>query len=319
MVISMTPFRISFIGGGSDFREYYQQDYGVVVSTTIDKYIYLSLHRLFNSKSYNLKYFKNEIVNTLNEIKHPIIKEVFKRYDIHGVDFTSIADIPSGTGLGSSSSFTSGLITLCTAYQGMPILKKFVAKQTSEIEIDVLKSPIGKQDQYAATFGGLNFIKFNPDESVDVCPIELSAEKLKQLESSLVLFYLGGTRSSESVLTEQKNNILSNRTTLKKMVKLAEDLADELNNDSIDNFGEILNVGWKYKKELSSNVTNGDIDYWYNEALQHGAKGGKLLGAGNGGFLLLYAPDGGADMLRASLRLYELRFKFENTGTKIIY
>lgn len=318
MILSRTPFRISFIGGGSDFREYYGEDHGAVVSTSIDKYVYLSIHKLFNSNGYHLKYFKNEIVDKIDEIKHPIIKEVFKRYNITGVDFNATADIPSGTGLGSSSSFTSGLITLCTAYRDMPPIKKFTAKQASEIEIDVLKSPIGKQDQYIATFGGLNFIKFNADESVDVSPIELSPEKHKKLESSLVLFYLGGTRSSESVLTEQKNNILSNRPTLKKMVKLAEDLASELNNDSIDNFGEILNTGWRYKKELSSNVTNGNIDYWYSEALRHGATGGKLLGAGNGGFLLLYAPDGGADMLRASLRLYELKFKFENTGSKII-
>jgi len=319
MLISRTPFRISFIGGGSDFKEFYEQGYGAVISTTIDKYVYLSMHPLFNSKGYHLKYFKNEIIDRWDEIKHPIIREVFRRYNISGVDFNATAEIPSGTGLGSSSSFTTSLITLCTTYCGIVELKKFIAKQASEVEIDVLKSPIGKQDQYAATFGGLNFIKFNADESVDVKKIELSVEKLKQLESSLVLFYLGGTRSSESVLTEQKRNILANRNTLKKIVNLAEDLKNELNNNSIDSFGEILNAGWQYKKELSSNVTNGAIDNWYNEALIHGAKGGKLLGAGNGGFLLLYAPDGGVDTLRASLRLYELKFKFEDTGTKIIY
>jgi len=319
MLISRTPFRISFIGGGSDFKEFYEQGYGAVISTTIDKYVYLSMHSLFNNKGYHLKYFKNEIIDRWDEIKHPIIREVFRRYNISGVDFNATAEIPSGTGLGSSSSFTTSLITLCTAYCGIVELKKFIAKQASEVEIDVLKSPIGKQDQYAATFGGLNFIRFNTDESVDVERIGLSNEKLRQLENSLILFYLGGTRSSESVLTEQKRNILANRNTLKKMVNLAEDLKNELNNNSIDNFGEILNAGWEYKKELSSNVTNGSIDDWYNEALIHGAKGGKLLGAGNGGFLLLYAPNGGADMLRASLRLYELKFKFENTGTKIIY
>jgi len=319
MIISRTPFRVSFIGGGSDFREFYQRDYGAVVSITIDKYVYLSMHPLFNDNGYHLKYFKNEIVATLDEIKHPIIREVFRRYNISSVDFNATAEIPSGTGLGSSSSFTTGLITLCTTYRNIVELKKFIAKQASEVEIDVLKSPIGKQDQYAATFGGLNFIKFNPDESVDVEKIELSNEKLKELESSLVLFYLGGTRSSDSVLTEQKKNILSNRPTLKKMVKLAEDLRDELNSNSIDNIGAILNTGWAYKKELSSNITNGEIDYWYSQSLEHGAKGGKLLGAGNGGFLLLYAPNGGADMLRASLRLYELKFKFEDMGTMIIY
>jgi len=319
MLITRTPFRISFIGGGSDFKEFYEQGYGAVVSTTIDKYVYLSMHPLFNSDGYHLKYFKNEIVNTLDEIKHPIIKEVFKRYNISGVDFNATAEIPSGTGLGSSSSFTTSLLTLCTTYRNIMELKKFIAKQASEIEINVLKSPIGKQDQYAATFGGMNFIKFNADESVDVDRIGLSNEKLKQLEESLILFYLGGTRSSESVLTEQKRNILKNQNVLKKMVKLAENLRDELNNNSIDNFGTILNDGWAYKKELSSNVTNDSIDYWYNLAMANGAEGGKLLGAGNGGFLLLYVPKGSIDLLRASIPLYELPFKFEDTGTTIIY
>lgn len=300
-------------------HEFYQYEGGTVISTSIDKYVYLSMHPLFNDKGYHLKYFYNEICRKIEQIKHPIINEVFTRYNIFGVDFSAAADIPSGTGLGSSSSFTTGLIMICNAYNSLTTDRERIAKEASEIEINVLKSPIGKQDQYAATYGGLNIIRFNPDESVDIYPIRLSPDKIKELESSLVLFYLGGTRSSDSVLAEQKNNILSNRATLKKMVKLTEDLAKELNKDSLDNFAEILNAGWEYKKELSSNVTNGTIDYWYKEALKHGAKGGKLLGAGNGGFLLLYAPDGGATMLRAALRLYELKFKFENTGTKIIY
>jgi len=319
MIISRTPFRISFAGGGTDFREFYREEGGAVVSTTIDKYVYLSINPLFNNKGYHLKYFYNEICKDIEQIKHPIIKEVFERYHISGVDFNSTTDVPSGTGLGSSSSFTVGLVNLCKNYCDMTVFRDYIAEEASEVEIDILKSPIGKQDQYAATFGGLNFIRFKPDESVDIFPIILSKDKLKELESSLVLFYLGGTRSSDSVLTEQKNNILSNRGTLKKMALLTVDLANELNNDTINNFGDILNAGWRYKKELSSNVSNGDIDYWYNEAMKHGAKGGKLLGAGNGGFLLLYAPNGGADILRASLRLYELNFKFENTGTKIIY
>lgn len=319
MIISRTPFRISFTGGGSDFREYYRQRGGAVLSTSIDKYAYLSMHPLFNNKGFHLKYFNNEICGDISQIKHPIIKEVFSRYNILGVDFNTTADIPSGTGLGSSSTFTAGLITLCNEYKELVTDKDRIAIEASEIEIDVLKSPIGKQDQYAATFGGLNLIRFNPNDSVDVIPIKLHKDKLLELESSLVLFYLGGTRSSRSVLAEQKNNILSNRTTLKKMVDLTECLAEELNNNTLNNFGDILNAGWQYKKELSSNVSNGEIDYWYAQALEHGAKGGKLLGAGNGGFLLLYAPNGGVNMLRASLRLYELRFKFEDTGTKIIY
>jgi len=319
MIISQTPFRISFAGGGSDLKEYYERDYGAVISTTINKFVYLSMHPLFNKKGYFLKYSNNEIVEDVKDIRHEIIKEVFLKYNISGVDFNSSSDVPSGTGLGSSSSFTSGIINLCNAYRNTFIKKEDIAREACKIEIDKLRAPIGKQDQYAVSIGGINFIQFNSDESVSIEKIRLSENKKQELESSLILFYLGNTRGASSVLHEQKKNTPNNVVTLKKMVILAENLRDEFKNDSIHNIGDILQESWMYKKELSSNITNGEIDYWYNEALKHGAKGGKLLGAGNGGFLLLYAPDGGADILRASLRLYELKFKFENDGTKIIY
>lgn len=318
MIISRTAFRISFAGGGSDFREYYQKEGGAVLSTTIDKYVYLSMHPLFNSKGFHLKYFNNEIIKDIEHIKHPIIKEVFSRFDICCTDFNSSADVPSGTGLGSSSSFTVGLINLCNSYNNSFMKKEDIAKEACEIEIDVLNSPIGKQDQYSVAIGGMNFIQFNPDESVCVEKIRLSEKKRVQLENSLILFYLGDSRKASSILTEQKYKIAENINTLRKMVKLAENLRDELKNDSIDNFGEILNEGWMYKKELSSNITNGTIDHWYNIAMENGAKGGKLLGAGGTGFLMLFVPEG-KEMLRTVMRLYELPFKFENSGTTIIY
>ena len=318
MIISRTPFRISFAGGGSDFREFYQKEYGAVVSTTIDKYIYLSMHPLFNKKGFFLKYSMNENVENAEEIKHAIIKEIFLKYKMKGIDFNSSSDIPSGTGLGSSSSFTAGLINLCNVHNHIYISREDIAREACRVEIDKLRAPIGKQDQYAVSVGGMNFIRFNPDESVSVEKINLSEDKKQELEDSLILFYLGNTRGASSVLTEQKENISQKTSILKKMVILAENLRDEFKNDSIDRLGDILNAGWAYKKELSSNITNGAIDNWYDIAMQHGAKGGKVLGAGNGGFLLLFAPKGKA-FLRAAMRLYELKFKFENTGTTIIY
>lgn len=320
MLISKTPFRISFSGGGTDFREFYQHEPGCVVSTTIDKYIYLSMHPLFNNKGYHLKYYKNELCDSINKIQHPIIKEVFKRYNISSVDFNSSSDVPSGTGLGSSSSFTVGLINLCNHYNDAKEYKhNNIADLACYTEIDILKAPIGKQDQNAAFYGGLNYFRFNPDGTTDQENIQLSEGIKRKLEYSLILFYLGGSRETGSVLSGQKANIKQNIPILRKMVRLTEQLKNELNNDSIDNFGKILHEGWMYKKELSFNITNGNVDYWYNEGLKNGAEGGKLLGGGSTGFMLFYAPNGGKDLLRAKLRLLELPFKFENTGTQIIY
>lgn len=305
MIISRTPFRISFTGGGSDLREYYRKEGGAVLSTSIDKYVYLSMHPLFNDRGYHLKYFKNEICRDLEHVKHPIIKEVFTRYDIRGVDFSSSSDVPSGTGLGSSSSFTNGLINLCSAYNKKLISSEKIAKEACEVEIDVLKSPIGKQDQYASAIGGLNFIRFNSDESVTVEKITLSEGKKEKLQNSLMLFYLGSTRSASEVL--QKIDMSQKTATLRKMVTLTEILRDELNNDSIDSFGDVLRQAWEYKKELSSDISNATIDHWYKVALENGAEGGKVLGAGSGGFLLLYVPKG-QEFVRDALRLYELPF-----------
>jgi D-glycero-alpha-D-manno-heptose-7-phosphate kinase len=320
MIISRTPFRISFVGGGTDFQEFYHEEPGAVISATINKYVFLSMHPLFNNNGYHLKYFDNEVIGTFDvaKINHPIIREVFSRYRIFGVDFNSSSDVPSGTGLGSSSSFTTGLINLCAHYKGMPCNYLDIAQEACDVEINVLGSPIGKQDQYAAAIGGVNFLKFNADESVWCENIILSAEKRTALENSLMLFYIGNPRRSDSILAEQKKRITANRAVLRKMVQLAETLRDELNGGCIDNVGKILHENWMYKKELSSNVTSPAIDFLYQKAMENGAEGGKLLGAGSGGFLLLFVPEEKAK-LRSALQLYELPFKFEDVGTKIIY
>lgn len=322
MVISKTPFRISFAGGGSDFKDYYLNYGGAVLSTTIDKHVYLSIHPYFNSDKILLKYSSIELVNEVEEIQHRIIKQVFKKYAIKGVDFNSSADIPAGTGLGSSSAFTSGLINLCNAYLGRYISRNDIAKEACEIEIEQLNEPIGKQDQYACAVGGLNFIEFSDHEKVIVEKIKIQPEKFDLLENNLMMFYLGNTRKAASILDEQKKNILDRQkiNNLHKMVSLARQLKIELSSDNIDAIGEILHAGWCYKKEMASNISNPDIDYFYGKAMRSGALGGKLLGAGGGGFLLLYVKQESREEVRKALSdLSELNFKFDHAGTTIIF
>ena len=319
MIITRTPFRISFVGGGSDFKEYYQKEPGAVVSTTIDKYIFLSMHPLFNRSGYFLKYSDNELIEKAWQIKHPIIRELFTLHRIVGVDFNSSSDIPAGTGLGSSSAFTTGLVNLCYSYKHSFISREDIARQACWVEIEKLHAPIGKQDQYATAVGGLNFIQFNADDSVIVEKLSLSSEIQAKLEESLMLFYLGDSRPASSILVEQKNNIDQNFITLQKMVTLTKSLRDALKNNDIDDFGEILHTNWMYKKELASNITNPTIDQLYYSAIKNGAEGGKLLGAGGTGFLLLFVPHTNQDRVRKVLQLYELPFRFDNSGTTVVY
>jgi D-glycero-alpha-D-manno-heptose-7-phosphate kinase len=322
MIISKTPFRISFAGGGSDIAGYYRKNGGAVVSTTIDKYVYLSMHPYFAERKIFLKYSSNELVDSIDHIHHPIIREVFRYYDINGVDFNSSADIPSGTGLGSSSAFTVGLIQLCNAYLGKFISKEEIAQLACSIEIDKLNEPIGKQDQYACAYGGLNYIQFNPDENVVIEKIHLQEEKLKQLQERLLMFYLGRSRSANIILKDQSENLSGSKQkeNLKRMVQLASTLKKELNNGNIDNMGKVMHEGWMYKKELSSKISDDFIDKQYSKAMKAGATGGKLLGAGGGGFLLFYVPDHKQNAVRKSMAdLYELDFNFDNSGSAIIF
>lgn len=280
------------------------------------------MHPYFQKDGYFLKYSNLECVDNVNKIQHRIIKQILDDYNIKGIDFNSSADIPSGTGLGSSSAFTAGLINLCNIYTQKYMKKTEIANYACEIEIDKLKEPIGKQDQYACAIGGLNFIEFNRDDIVTTEKIVLDKDKLNNLQSSLLMFYTGANRSASAVLKEQKGNIADGKKTanLQKMVLLAYELRDELLKGNIDCFGEILHKGWLYKKELSSQSSNEKIDYYYNLAMQNGASGGKLLGAGQNGFLLFYAEKNKQQQLRTALKeLSELDFEFENIGTTVIY
>ena len=323
MIITRTPFRVSFAGGGSDLAAYYERYGGAVVSTAINKYIYLSMHPYFFKDGYFLKYSNVEHANTVDEIKHNIIRETFKLYNIRGVDLNSSADVPSGTGLSSSSAFTSGLINICNAYNETYKTKEEIAEEACRIEIDILGEPIGKQDQYACACGGLNFIEFEKSGKVNIEKIYLTTEGYERLENNLMLFYTGKTRSAGSILKEQKQNTSSDKKkveNLHKMVQLAKDLKNELLHNNIDSMGEILNEGWKLKQSLASGISNEFINESYEIAMKNGAMGGKLLGAGGGGFLLFYVKEENHRRVRDALtNLKEMPFKFDNKGTTIIH
>ncbi len=323
MIITRTPFRISFAGGGSDLAAYYERYGGAVLSTAIDKYVYLTMHPYFFNDGYFLKYSQIEDVHKLEDIKHRIIKAVFNLYNIRGVDFNSSSDIPSGTGLASSSAFTAGLINLCNAYNETYMNKEDIAEQACHVEIDLLGEPIGKQDQYACACGGLNFIEFETSGKVNVEKVFLTTDGYKRLENNLMMFYTGQTRAAGDILKEQKKNTASDDKkieNLHKMVRLAKNLKEELLHNNIDAMGEILRQGWEYKKELAGGISNPQIDEIYQLAMQNGATGGKLLGAGGGGFLLFYVKEENHQRVRYALRhLKELPFKFDNKGTTIIH
>jgi len=285
--------------------------------------MYIAVHKYFDKRKILLKYSKTEFVNSLEQIEHPIFREALRLVGIEsGIEITSFADIPSGSGLGSSCTFTVGLLHALYAFKGKFVSAERLAKEAAYIEINILNEPIGPQDQYAAAFGNLNHIRFNPNDQVNVTPIMCNPETKLQLQKNLLLFYTGITRSTKSILTEQQNNTENDSKkfeNLQKMKRLAEDLRDTLNNNNITPFGEILHKGWLLKRELASSITNPEIDAWYETALSAGAIGGKLLGAGGGGFLLFYCPEEKKQSVIASLPLEQIPFEFDNNGSKIIY
>jgi len=321
MIITRTPFRVSFAGGGTDICDFYSKNgYGAVISAAIQKYMYIIIHPYFHDKI-RIKYSKTEDVEDVEEIQHPIVRECLKRVGIeNGVEIASFADISSGTGLGSSSAFTVGLLNALYAFRGKVISKQILAAEACEIEIDVLKEPIGKQDQFTAAYGNINHIRFNRDETVDVSPVLLTESVKKRLEKYLRLYYVGGKRSSRDILSEQKKNIARNPDKfdyLKRILGLVEDLKESLISERIDAIGTILHKGWSCKKELASGITNKEIDQLYSEAMKYGGTGGKLLGAGGTGFLLVFHEDHG--ILSKHLECKTLPFNIDREGTKIIF
>ena len=323
MILTRTPLRVSFAGGGSDLANYYEKFGGAVVSTTINKYVYLSMYPCFLRGECLLKYFKTEYVSSVDEIEHPIIKEIFKLYGIGDVNLSSDADIPAGTGLGSSSAFTAGLIGLCNAWNGTYLEKEQIAAQACHVEIDLLKEPIGKQDQYACACGGLNFIEFKKNGQVSIEKIHLSQDTYEKLQKKLLMFYTGKSRKSRDILKKQKKNTAEDPhkiEILHKMVQLVRDLRLELLRNRVDSIGEILKMNWEFKKKLANNISDPFIDECYEKTMKAGSMGGKLLGAGGGGFLLFYVPENNQAKVREALSaLKELPFNFDYEGTKVVY
>ena len=323
MIISRTPLRISFVGGGSDLPSYYQRSKGAVLSTSINKYIYISLHPYFNVSKSLLKYSKTEEIDDLEDISNPLIRLSALYSGIgKGFEFTSSADVPSGTGLGSSSSFTVGALNVFHTYQSKLINERQLAEMACKIEINDLKSPIGKQDQYAASFGGLNIFEFGKNGEVTKIPVQISEDNIKHLERNLLCFYIGGSRSANEILKEQSER-MSQETYFSiqsKMVSLVYDMKDILETSNLDDFGLILDKNWKLKKQLSSGISSSYIDDLYKIGLSAGASGGKLLGAGGTGFMLFYCVPSKQENLISNLsKLKQLNFKFDTEGSVIIY
>ena len=323
MIGTRTPFRVSFAGGGTDLYEFYSRMPGRVVSTTINKYMYILIHPYFDEKNILIKYSKTELVDHIKDIKHPIVKNIIEKFNIRGIDINSIADIPAGSGLGSSSAYTVGMLNALYAYQNESVTPEKLAKDACEIEIDRLKEPIGKQDQYASAYGGLNYIKFMSDETVHIEPIVMNQGKYEMLQENLLLFFTGKTRSASRILEDQTANMKSNNesiNSLKQMAELADEMKYALINSDLNEFGNILNENWKLKKSLSPLISNDHIDSIYQKALKNGALGGKLLGAGGEGFILFYCEKENHSKLINGLKdLRVVNFRFENNGSQIIY
>ena len=321
MIITRTPFRVSFAGGGSDIPSFYEKHGGCVLSTAINKYMYISVHPSFDRKQTVLKYSKTETVNDINDIEHVYFRQVLNNLGVSGVELVSTADIPSGTGLGSSSSFTVGLLHSLYCYKGKFVSKERLASEACDVEIEQLGNPIGKQDQYAAAYGGLNFIEFRKDGGVLVDPVIMNENSFRRLESNLMMFYTGQLHSASEILKEQKSNITAGdkEANQLKMCGLARSLREELQNNNIDAMGEILHQNWLLKKTLASGISDPAIDEAYDKAINAGAIGGKLLGAGGGGFLLFYVPLEKQESVKTAIGLPQLPLAFDRQGSAVIY
>jgi len=321
MIVVQTPLRISFLGGGTDFRDFYTQEEGCVVSSAIDKYIYAIIKKRFDDKI-RVGYTRTELVDNLDQLQHELVREALRLTGItRQVELSTMGDIPSeGSGLGSSSTVTVGCLHAMYAYQGHLVDAETLARQACAIEIEILGKPIGKQDQYIAAYGGLRFIRFKPDGTVEVEGVSISEELRRAFNERLMLFFTGITRQASSILQEQVTQTRARMTVLRELKALAIEGRRYLEQGQLDALGMALDRGWAAKQQLASGISNSEIDEMYLAARRAGALGGKITGAGGGGFLLLYCPPKFQDAVRYALRgLRELPFRLERDGTKVIF
>ena len=318
MIITRSPLRITLGGGGTDLPSYYRENGGFLISAAIDKYVYVTVTRPFSPGVY-LKYSSIEKVNNVNGVQHPIIRESLKiliNDDTPQIEITTLADIPSGTGLGSSGSFTTALVKALSMHEKKILHTAEIAELACDIEINKLGEPIGKQDQYIAAFGGITCFDFCKDDTVIAKPLNISNDTLFDLEDNLMLFFTGFSRSSGSILKDQKDKSQSNNADMLANLNYVKELGYR---SLVADFGGLMHEHWEHKKKRSGGMSNPQIDEWYELGLKNGAVGGKLVGAGGGGFLLFYAED--RNKLRHAMKkvgLEEVRFKFDYEGTKVI-
>jgi len=324
MIITRAPFRVSFCGGGSDIPSFYERYGGCVLSTTIRKYVYLTINKAFNRDTITLKYSQTEVVTDPDKIQHRIFRQVLKDFGTKGIEITSMADIPAGTGLGSSSSFTVALLKLLYTYNEKYASNYKIAKEACDVEINRLGNPIGKQDQFASAFGGLRFYEFRPDGYVKTEPIIMRSASFKKLEESMLMFYTGALHDANKILTEQSKALASENSKINATLALCDmtrELKKHFEANDIDYLGETLARSWEVKKSLASGISSPFIDDCYERGIKGGATGGKLLGAGGGGFLLFYVPD---EEKKKSVRealsdLIELPVELDNSGVSVIF
>jgi D-glycero-alpha-D-manno-heptose-7-phosphate kinase len=322
LILTKTPFRISFAGGGSDLPEFYRRRSGAVLSSTIDKAMYIAIHPYFQDKI-RVKYSRTEDVSSVSEIEHPLVRECLRKVGIErGMEIASFADVPAGTGMGSSSAFTVGLLHALYARSGIRPGPLHLAEEACVIELERVGEPIGKQDQYAVACGGLNFIRFHTDGGVEMLPVKCSVETREALSRRLLLFYVGRERLAASILSEQSRNMAkrSKFNRVAQMVELAEALRATLEKDRLDSLGDILDQGWRLKRGTAAGITNSRIETSYRLARAAGADGGKLLGAGGGGFLLLCCRPEKQDQVREALAgLREMPLTLTSEGSQVLY
>ena len=324
MIITRSPLRISLGGGGTDLPSYYREHTGFLVAAAIDKYVYITLHQTFVQELI-VKYSKLERVTSVDQLEHPIIREAMKALQVGApnLEITSMADIPGGTGLGSSGSFTTGLLRALHALKKNIIHPAELAEQACDIELNKLGEPIGKQDQYIAAIGGITAFTFHPDGRVEYRPCKISEETLFNLEDNLLLFFTGYSRSASAILKDQNDKSKNNDQAMLDNLHFTKDLGykslEALETGNLDEFARLMDVHWQRKKARSSGMSNAHINDWYDHAMANGALGGKLIGAGGGGFLMFYAGD--KTRLRHAMRekgLTEVRFRFDFEGTKVV-